>query len=82
MESLGDSDNNHLKRASDLGRVLCTYDQDFLRLATEGFVHNGIIFAQHQNTTMGMWVREIQVIHSQLQAEDIIGQVVYLKSRG
>lgn len=33
---LGDSDSNHLKRATEMGRVLCTYDTDFLIMASEG----------------------------------------------
>ena len=35
---LGDADANHLQRASEMGRVLCTYDQDFLRLHAAGQV--------------------------------------------
>ena len=78
LDLLGDSDPNHLARAGTLGRILCTYDQDFLRLAAEGAIHSGIIFAQQQRTSIGDWVREIQAIHAQMQAEDMIGQVVYL----
>lgn len=33
LELLGDSDINHLRRATEMGRVLCTYDADFLELA-------------------------------------------------
>lgn len=65
LQQLGDSDPSHLKRASEQGCVLCTYDQDFLRLAAEGITHHGIIFAQHENTTIGGWVREIRTIHAQ-----------------
>ena len=79
LQQLGDSDPNHLIRASELGRVLCTYDQDFLRLAAEGATHSGIIFAQQQRTSIGDWIREIQAIHSQIRAEDLVGQVIYLR---
>lgn len=38
LEVLGDEDRNHLERATAMGRVLCTYGADFLRLASEGVV--------------------------------------------
>lgn len=46
LDLLGDDDRNHLERATAMGRVLCTYDADFLRLASEGVEHSGIIFAR------------------------------------
>ena len=81
LSTLGDSDPNHLARAARMGRVLCTYDQDFLRMAAEGIEHSGIIFARQQKVTIGGWVREIKAIHAQIQAEDIVNQVVFLSLR-
>ncbi len=78
LEQLGDSDPHHLARATEMGCVLCTYDQDFLRLAAGGVEHSGIIFAAQQKATIGGWVREIKAIHAQMQAEDLLGQVVFL----
>jgi predicted nuclease of predicted toxin-antitoxin system len=31
LELEGDSDKNHLQRATEMERVLCTHDQDFTR---------------------------------------------------
>jgi hypothetical protein len=42
-----------------MGRVLCTYDADFLRLAQTQPEHAGIIYAQQQKASVGGWVREI-----------------------
>lgn len=78
LDLLGDTDDNHLQRATSLERVLCTYDQDFLRLATEGMYHYGIIFAQQQSASIGGWVREIKLIHTEKEADDLIEQVLYL----
>lgn len=64
-----------------MGRILCTYDQDFLRLATEIPNHSGIIFAQQQKASIGGWVREIRVLHAENQAEDLVGQVIFLSMR-
>ena len=81
LEKLGDADKNHLQRATEMGRVLCTYDSDFLVLATEGAEHAGIIFAPQQKASIGGWVREIRALHARLSAEEIVGQVVYLSMR-
>lgn len=35
LGTLGDPDEDHLQRAAIMGRVLCTQDADFLRLASE-----------------------------------------------
>ncbi len=78
LDLLGDTDDNHLQRATALERVLCTYDQDFLRLAAEGMYHYGIIFSQQQSASIGGWVREIKLIHAEKEADDLIEQVLYL----
>ena len=64
LETLGDDDRNHLERATGMGRVLCTYDADFLRLAAEGVEHAGIIFAQQQKASIGGWLKEIRALHA------------------
>lgn len=46
LNLLGDTDINHLKRAAEMGRVLCTYDGDYVELATSGMSHAGIVFGQ------------------------------------
>lgn len=81
LEVLGDDDRNHLERAADMGRVLCTYDADFLRLASEGASHNGIIYAQQRKSSIGGWVTEIRALHARFRADDLIGQVVFLSRR-
>jgi hypothetical protein len=78
LERLGDSDPNHLARAHEMGRALCTYDQDFLRLAVEGVEHSGILFAQHQQASIGGWVRAVKSLHARMQSEDVVGRVVFL----
>ncbi len=40
---LGASDDDHLTRATTIGRVLCTYDFDFVAMASSGIEHAGII---------------------------------------
>jgi predicted nuclease of predicted toxin-antitoxin system len=78
LGKLSDKDIDHLRRSTEMGRVLCTYDKDFLRLAVEFPDHSGIVFAQSNRMSIGGWLRLLRALHSQKQAEDIAGQVVFL----
>lgn len=53
---LGDSNANHLERATKMGCVLCTYDDDFLKLAADGMEHAGIVFGNQLRHSIGDWV--------------------------
>jgi hypothetical protein len=81
LDLLGSDDRNHLERAAAMGRVLCTYDADFLRLAAEGIEHRGIIFAQQRKASIGGWVKEIRALHARFRADDLTGQVIFLSMR-
>jgi predicted nuclease of predicted toxin-antitoxin system len=81
LEALGEKDPAHLERATEMGRVLCTYDADFLRLAKTQLEHAGIIYAQQQKASVGGWVREIRAIHARLTAEEAQNQVIFLSLR-
>ena len=50
---MGDNDENHLKRAAEMGRVLVTADTDFLVMASEGVTHAGIVFGVQENLRIG-----------------------------
>ena len=75
---LGDEDANHLKRASEMDRILVTTDVDFLRLAAEGILHKGIIFGIQQDHTLGDWVKNLELICFILAPEDMDNHVEYL----
>jgi hypothetical protein len=78
LNLLGDTDENHLKRATEMGCVLCTYDTDYLRLHTEGFSHCGIVFAVKSTTTIGDWIRSLELICGVLTAEEMKNHIEYL----
>ena len=78
LETLGDQDASHLERATAMGRVLCTYDADFLRLSKSITNHAGIIYAKQQKGSIGGWVRELRAIHARLTAEQAQNQVIFL----
>ncbi len=75
---LGDSDENHLARATRMGYVLCTYDMDYLRLHTTGVEHSGIVFARESATNIGDWVRGLELICGVLSAEEMQNHIEYL----
>lgn len=81
LGTLGDDDLVHLQRATEMGRVLCTYDTDFLHLAASFLDHTGIIFARSDKTGIGDWVREIRQYHATKTAEELRGQILFLQRR-
>ena len=75
---LGDSDPNHLARATRLGYVLCTHDADYVELAADGVAHGGIVFGQQHKHGVGAWVRFLELLASILEAEEMQDRVEYL----
>jgi hypothetical protein len=75
---LGDTDENHLARATSLGRSLVTCDTDYLILAASGIDHAGIIFGVQAELTIGDWVRDLELICSVYTADDMLKHVEYL----
>jgi len=75
---LGDADVNHLARAAAMGYVLCTYDPDFARLASEGIEHAGIVLGQQKRHWIGEWVNGLELMYAVYAAEDMQNRVEYL----
>lgn len=78
MGKLGDNDANHLTAATEQGRVLVTTDVDFLRMASEGIEHAGIIFGAQQDHSLGDWVKALELICFVYTAEEMYNHVEYL----
>jgi predicted nuclease of predicted toxin-antitoxin system len=78
LDSLGDEDQTHLERATQMERVLCTYDADFLRLASEGAEHAGIVYTKPRKMSIGGWIRELRSLHARMTAEEMVNQVIFL----
>jgi hypothetical protein len=79
LGELGDTDINHLQRATEMERVLVTHDADFLRLDAEGIQHADIAFAKHYGSSIGGIVKALIDFHATTGAEDIKGRVKFLK---
>ena len=74
--TLGASDEAHLRRAQEEGRVIFTQDDDFLRLAV-GADHTGIVYTT-QESTIGEIISGLMLIHGVLEADEMMGHVEYL----
>ena len=78
LDLLGEDDPNHLRLATEMGRVLCTHDKDYPRLNATGVEHAGIAFAEQYRATIGGWVRALMNLHATTTAEEMIGQIRFL----
>ena len=74
---LSADDEEHLVFALAEGRVVFTQDDDFLRLASSGKTHAGIVYAS-QHTPIGEIIQGLMLIYQVLEAEEIIGNIEYL----
>ena len=74
---LSASDEDHLKFATQQGRVIFTQDADFLRLHAAGLSHQGIVYVPQQ-TPIGSIVQCLMLIFDLLSPEDIVNHVKFL----
>ena len=61
-----------------MGRVLCSHDMDFVRLAQTGVSHSGLVIAVGPRFNVGDWVRGLVQLHARYTAEEFINRVEYL----
>ncbi|MCY3797544.1 MAG: DUF5615 family PIN-like protein [Chloroflexi bacterium] len=76
--SLGADDPVHLERATEMGRVVCTEDDDFLKLAARGIEHAGIIKGVQDKHSIGDWVNYLRFVHSICAPDDMRNNVEHL----
>ena len=74
---LGASDEEHISKARSEGRVIFTQDADFLRLASTGIKHAGIVYSR-QNTSIGDMIYGLMLIHQIIEAEEMEDHIEYL----
>ena len=75
---LGDDDTKHLQRATALGRVLCTADEDYARLHALVRDHAGIIKGVNAENSIGDWVRYLRFVHEVAEPEDLRNSLEYI----
>ena len=74
---LGADDEGHLAFALVEDRVIFTQDDDFLRLASSGKAHAGIVYTP-QHTPIGEIIQGLMLIYQVLEAEEMIDNIEYL----
>lgn len=79
LDLLGDTDENHLQRATAMECVLCTHDADYIDLATSGYEHTGIIFGQQHKHGIGDWVKFLELVYEVYTLEEMAGRIEYVK---
>ena len=76
------ADSDLLDRATALGRVLFTQDDDLLveaaRRQAEANAFAGVIYAHQQRVTVGMCVAQLELIAKTLGAAELENRVIYL----
>ena len=78
LRRLGDSDPNHLLRATTMEMVLCTNDTDYIALAAAGQQHNGIVIGQQDVHYIGAWVRHLELMHAIYSPQEMRNHIEYL----
>lgn len=76
------ADTDLLNRATALGRVLFTQDDDLLAEATQrqraGIAFGGVIYAHQQDISIGQCVQDLEVITAAGTQADVANRVLYL----
>ncbi|MDI6770674.1 MAG: DUF5615 family PIN-like protein [Anaerolineales bacterium] len=71
-----------LDRASELGRILFTRDDDLLAVAArrqrEGVPFRGVIYAHQLRASIGACIHDLEIIAKAGEPEDLIDRVKYL----
>jgi len=75
---LGVDDPFHLQRATEMGRVVCAEDDDFLKLAAPGVDHAGIIKGIQHRHSIGDWIGFLRYVDAVANADEMRNKVTYL----
>lgn len=78
LDLLGDDDLSHLRRAAEQGRILCTYDKDYTRLAKQGIEHKGIVFISGKRRAIGVLVKCLEQMYLDYTSDGMQNKVEYL----
>lgn len=78
LETQGEDDPIQLHIATELGRVLCTMDSDYVDLAAEGAQHAGIVFIPSEHSEIGVVVRFLDLMARVFTDDEARNLVVYV----
>jgi predicted nuclease of predicted toxin-antitoxin system len=75
---IGVGDEQQVIFARSQQRVIFTFDDDFLRLASQGIDHAGIIYTRQQNHSIGKIISDLTLIWECLESEYMDNKVEFL----
>jgi predicted nuclease of predicted toxin-antitoxin system len=75
---IGASDEQQLAYALSQQRVIFTFDDDFLRLASTGIKHCGIIYTRQQRQSIGKIISDLVLIWECLEPEYMYNNIEFL----
>jgi hypothetical protein len=71
-----------LQRATDLGRLLFSQDQDLLRIASQwqstGRSFTGLVFTTQQDTSIGQCIEDLELLAQCCTENEVTSQVIFL----
>ena len=74
----GAEDLAQLEFAARNGRVMVTFDDDYLQLHAAGFSHAGIAYCRQGTRSIGEILQTLILIYEVMSCEEMRNQVVYL----
>lgn len=77
-ERLGFGDQSQLYFATMQGRVLCSYDKDYIEIVTRGVEHAGIVFIPGLYRDYGVLLRYFIELNRIYKAADMVNRLEYL----
>ena len=75
---MGVSDREQLAFALSQQRVIFTFDDDFLGLASTGLEHSGIIYTRQQRQSIGQIISDLVLVWECLDPEYMYGRIEFL----
>jgi predicted nuclease of predicted toxin-antitoxin system len=76
------SDPELLTRSTELGRLLFTFDDDFLQEAhrrqREGHLFQGLAYTRPEHVTIGTCVADLELIATVLEMDELRYRILYL----
>ena len=74
----GDSDKKQSAFATREGRVLVTFDDDFLRLDASGIPHTGVVFSQTGRRTVGELIESLMLIANVIEPNEMKNHIEFI----
>ncbi len=71
-------DPDQLAFATTEGRVVVTFDRDYLALHTSGVPHTGITWCRQDKYGVGQLIHALEILHGVMTAAEMIDHLEYL----